>query len=817
MVIYYVDSPKWDDFIDTKEDILAIVTAFQLHLEEAQDNSVLQPPFYDTNTLWVDSIMQLLTNEQRIAQLFMVAAYSNKGEEHKNEIATLIQDYHIGGLMFMQGGPVRQAQLTNYYQSISNTPLMIAQDAEWGLSMRIDSTLRFPWQMTLGAIQDEALVYEMGTEIARQCKRLGVHINFAPVVDVNSNPNNPIINNRSFGEDPQSVAKLGIAYMQGLQDGGVLACAKHFPGHGDTDADSHKTLPVVSHTIAHLDSVDLIPFRKMISSGLGSVMVAHLYMPSLDDTENLASTLSPKIVDVLLKKEMGFNGLVFTDALNMKGVSQYYEPGEVDVKALLAGNDVLLFAEDVPKAIQKIKEAISKNQISQLEIDQRCRKILSAKKWFGLDRLSEVDKANLYEELTTKKTKVLNRKLIRNSITLLQNNSELIPINKLDTLKIASLSIGEDGTPFQSTLSKYASVDHFQISEKHSEKERKTILNQLAAYNLVIVSVHKSNKHAWKSYRINKETDVLLQTIAMQSKTILTLFANPYSISDLLMIYAFDGLIMAYQNAPIELAQYQYLLPRLTRMWTHLERQKGGIGMRGPGETQIETDRRIIQQKIALLKEKLKKIDKQKAIQRGNRGALVRVALVGYTNVGKSTIMNTLAKTKVLAENKLFATLDTTVRKIVVENVPFLLSDTVGFIRKLPHQLVESFKSTLDEVREADILLHVVDISHANFEEQIAIVNNTLAEIDGLDKPTIMVFNKIDAYTFEAKEEDDLTPRTTANNSLEDWKKTWMGKATHSIFISTLQKENWADFRKMLYEEVKKIHAKRFPYNHYLY
>ena len=280
--------------------LLAIVTAFQLHLEEAQDNSVLQPPFYDTNTVWVDSLMQLLTPEQRIAQLFMVAAYSNKGEEHKNEIATLIQDYHIGGFMFMQGGPVRQAQLTNYYQSISNTPLMIAQDAEWGLSMRIDSTLRFPWQMTLGAIQDEALVYEMGTEIARQCKRLGVHINFAPVVDVNSNPNNPIINNRSFGEDPQSVAKLGIAYMQGLQDGGVLACAKHFPGHGDTDADSHKTLPVVSHTRAHLDSVDLIPFRKMISSGLGSVMVAHLYMPSLDDTENLASTLSPKIFYVLL-------------------------------------------------------------------------------------------------------------------------------------------------------------------------------------------------------------------------------------------------------------------------------------------------------------------------------------------------------------------------------------------------------------------------------------------------------------------------------------------------------------------------------------
>ena len=240
----------------------------------------------------------------------------------------------------------------------------------------------------------------------------------------------------------------------------------------------------------------------------------------------------------------------------------------------------------------------------------------------------------------------------------------------------------------------------------------------------------------------------------------------------------------AHARTQVELAQYQYLLPRLTRMWTHLERQKGGIGMRGPGETQIETDRRIIQQKIALLKEKLKKIDKQKAIQRGNRGALVRVALVGYTNVGKSTIMNTLAKTKVLAENKLFATLDTTVRKIVVENLPFLLSDTVGFIRKLPHQLVESFKSTLDEVREADVLLHVVDLSHPNFEEQIEIVNSTLAEIEGLDKPTIMVFNKIDAFSYEPKEEDDLTPRTAANNSIEDWKKPgWLRHLIVFLFL----------------------------------
>ena len=273
----------------------------------------------------------------------------------------------------------------------------------------------------------------------------------------------------------------------------------------------------------------------------------------------------------------------------------------------------------------------------------------------------------------------------------------------------------------------------------------------------------------------------------------------------------------AHSRTQVELAQYQYLLPRLTRMWTHLERQKGGIGMRGPGETQIETDRRIIQDKIALLKKKLIKIDKQKAIQRGNRGALVRVALVGYTNVGKSTIMNRLSKSEVFAENKLFATLDTTVRKVVIGNLPFLLSDTVGFIRKLPHQLVESFKSTLDEVREADILLHVVDISHPNFEEQIDIVHKTLDEINAADKPSVMVFNKVDAFTYEKKDEDDLTPATKANISLDDWKHTWMAKSGDSIFISALQKDNFDAFRYKLYEMAKEIHAKRFPYNSFLY
>ena len=275
----------------------------------------------------------------------------------------------------------------------------------------------------------------------------------------------------------------------------------------------------------------------------------------------------------------------------------------------------------------------------------------------------------------------------------------------------------------------------------------------------------------------------------------------------------------SHAKTQVELAQLQYMLPRLTRLWTHLERQKGGIGMRGPGETQIETDRRIIKDKISLLQKKLKSIDKQMTVQRGNRGQLVRVALVGYTNVGKSTVMNLLSKSNVFAENKLFATLDTTVRKVVIDNLPFLLADTVGFIRKLPHQLVESFKSTLDEVREADLLVHILDISHPNFDDHFLVVNETLSEIDKTEKPVIVVFNKIDAYEYEQKEDDDLSPMETINYTLEDLKKSWMAKLheTHCVFISAQEKQNIEDLKKVLYDQVKEIFQIRYPYHNFLY
>lgn len=500
---------------------------------------------------WVDSLISEMSLQEKVGQLFMVAAYSNKNENHVEEISRLIEVNKIGGLMFMQGGPMRQLNLTNFYQNKSKIPLLIAQDAEWGLSMRIDSTLRFPWQMTLGAIEDSSLIYEMGIEIARQCRRLGVHINFAPVVDVNSNPKNPIINNRSFGEEPYNVAKLSNAYMKGLQDGNVIACAKHFPGHGDTDADSHKSLPTILHKRSRLDSIDLVPFKSLIENNVGAIMVAHLHVPELDDIDSVASSLSYKIINDLLKEELGFEGLVITDALNMKGVSNYFSPGELDLKALMAGNDILLFSEDVPLAIEKILKAVEDGLISEQEIELRCRKILKAKLNLDIHNFKKIESENLIEDLNNDAAIKNIDKLFENSITLLQNQNEILPLTRLDTTKIAAVCIGENSDDYEKMIKKYAKIDVFKLSENHSEEERTELLLKLSEYNLVLASVHKSNKNPWKSYRINQNTDLFLQTLGIQSKVILSIFANPYSISDLLITYAFDGLIMGYQNSKI--------------------------------------------------------------------------------------------------------------------------------------------------------------------------------------------------------------------------------------------------------------------------
>lgn len=507
--------------------------------------SQTHPVFYSEEaSRWADSLLQKMPIEQKLGQLFMVAAYSNRGPEHKKAIEKLITEEHIGGLIFMQGGPVRQANLNNHFQKISNIPLLIGMDAEWDLAMRLDSTFKFPWAMTAGAVQDSALVYKMGYQMGLHCKRLGVHISFSPVLDINTNPKNPIINARSFGQDRENVVQKSRALMHGLQDAGILACGKHFPGHGDTEADSHKTLPQVNHGKSRLDEVEMYPYDKLIDQGLASVMVAHLDVPKLDSSGKPAS-LSKVIVTDILKEQLGFEGLIITDALNMKGVTAKFAPGDVDLEAFKAGNDILLFAEDVPKAKAKIMAAISKEEVFMADLDARAKKVLMAKYYLGLNKKQYVETSNLVADLNDRASEVLRKQLMEEALTLLINKSALLPIVELSDKKIACVQMGSQvNESFLNTLNFYTQVDGFELDGM----KQNDLLNKLSRYDLVIVGYHTDNKNPWKSYKPTEDQRKFLNKLSLQNEFILTLFANPYVLGYLPEAEKAQGLIMGYQN-----------------------------------------------------------------------------------------------------------------------------------------------------------------------------------------------------------------------------------------------------------------------------
>ena len=509
-----------------------------------------EPPFQTyLHSNWVDSTLNSMSLDEKIGQLFMVAAYSNKGEKHFVKIDNLIKNQKVGGLIFFQGGPAREIDLTNRYQKIAKTPLLIAGDWEWGLSMRLDSTVRFPRQMMLGAIQDKSLIYKMGAEIARQIKLVGAHVNFAPVVDINNNPKNPVIGSRSFGEDRNEVYKHSLQYMRGLQDNKVLAVAKHFPGHGDTDVDSHKDLPVISHKRARLDSIELYPFRKLFKAGMGGVMVAHLFVPELDSTKNTATTLSHKVTTDLLRNELGFKGIAFTDALNMKGVSKFFEPGEVDLKALLAGNDVLLFPKDVPNAIGRIKIAIAKKQLTIEQLEHHVRKILALKYWSGAWEKKVISKENIDKELNKEDVLLMQQELIENAITVVSNKASILPLKHLENLKIASVSVGESSkTKFQSTLSLYTQVDDFRMKKFPTDEEWKSLKQKLSKYNLVIFSFDKPNRSPKRNYGISYKSIKLVEGYASNQNVIINVFANPYTLKKFKKLDNFKSIIVSYNG-----------------------------------------------------------------------------------------------------------------------------------------------------------------------------------------------------------------------------------------------------------------------------
>ena len=498
---------------------------------------------------WADSVLQTLTTEEKIGQLIFVRA--NKENQFIPEIPDLIKKYNIGGVVFFKSSPVRVANTINLYQSLARTPVMVALDAERGLAMRFDSTSAFPFMMTLGACSDDSLVYEVASAIGKECRRLGIHLNFAPVLDINNNPRNPVINSRSLGEDRQAVTRKGMMYIRGLQDQNIFYTAKHFPGHGDTESDSHLTLPVINHTLSQLDSIELYPYHQLIPQGLEGIMVAHLFVPALDSSKNQASSISKPIITGLLREKMGFNGIVMTDALEMKGITLNNQPGDIELKALLAGNDIVLMPQDVNKTVEYISQAIKKGIFPTEELDKRCLKVLELKHKYIPNHKPAVKLDNLIADLNPFQDRLLYRKIIGAAATLVTNEDGFVPLRVYDTSAIASVCLGTNQlTPFQEMLDCYHPVSHFSLPSNASRQTTDSLLLQLKKYPTVIAAFVNTTSLAEKGFGMSPNSCDFVSRLISQNKVILVHFGNPYGIAKVSNVDSARAVIVGYQDVP---------------------------------------------------------------------------------------------------------------------------------------------------------------------------------------------------------------------------------------------------------------------------
>ena len=497
---------------------------------------------------WVDSCFQTMTLDHKLGQLFMIRAHSDLGQEHINDVKSQIEKYKVGGLCFFQGTPTKQAELTNEYQGLSDFPLMVAMDAEWGLGMRHKKkALSYPKQMTLGALRNNTLIYEMGMDIASHLKRIGAHINFAPVADVNNNPKNPVIHNRSFGEDIYNVATKSYAYTKGLQDQHVLACAKHFPGHGDTDIDSHYDLPVIQHDKSRLDSLELMPFRVLSQLGVRSMMTAHLSVPALDPRENRPASLSHPIISDLLRDKMNFEGLLFTDGLEMEGVAKHFAPGEMELEAIKAGNDILLLPINIEKAFARLKEAVESGELPMSLIDDKVKRILQEKYYLELYKdvmVQDIEKIDSF--VNNNNSKALISTLYQKSMTLVVDENEWVPVKNGIVSKMASLSIGaQQENTFQERLNSLGIEKNLHLEKNFTADAKSKVLGQLRAYDHLIVSIHDMSIYKSRDYGISKSTFELLYRLNNEKKVTLVVFGTPYALE---YFKDFKSILLAYED-----------------------------------------------------------------------------------------------------------------------------------------------------------------------------------------------------------------------------------------------------------------------------
>ena len=489
---------------------------------------------------YADSLYAKLSMDERIGQLYIVALYTNKDQNHISGVRKLVEQERIGGIILMQDDAEQEIALVNEFQKKSRVPMLFGMDAEWGLYQRIKTAHKFPWAMTLGAIQDNNLVYEMASKIAEDAKKMGIYWNFAPVVDVNTNPKNPIIGNRSFGSDVQNVIAKALAYAQGLQDNGVLAAIKHFPGHGDTDVDSHLDLPVVKHSLDRLNKIELAPFKALMDKKIGGVMIAHLYVPQLEKGKNIPASISYDIVTNLLKNKFRYEGLVITDALNMNAVAKKYPAGELDLRAFKAGNDVLLFSQDVPTGKKLIKEAIQKGEISEKRLEESVKKILKTKYLLGLQNLRPLSSEGINNVLNNDSHAKISEKLYANALTLLKDEKQLFPLREKEVYYLPLEEASHEA--FLQELSKEIKVKKISFKEILSIPENA----------VVIIGLHKDNSTAYKPYKISWESKRLINQVKSRNKVILNVFGSPYALQDV-DISGISSVLVSYENNPLSM------------------------------------------------------------------------------------------------------------------------------------------------------------------------------------------------------------------------------------------------------------------------
>lgn len=695
---------------------------------------------------WVDSVYNSLSEDERIAQLFMVDVWSMRDSAHFRDVEALVRDYKVGGLIFFKGYPYRQATLTNHFQSKAKVPLLIGIDGEWGLSMRLDSTPVYPRQMTLGASANADLMYEMGLSVGAQCKRIGIHFNFAPDVDVNSNPNNPVINDRSFGENKFTVAKLGAAYAKGMQDMHIIASAKHFPGHGDTETDSHYGLPVIKADRKRLDSLELYPFKKLIDENVMSVMVAHLNVPALD-TSNTPTSLSKKVITGLLRNEMGFDGIIITDALNMKGVADLYPPGEVAARALLAGNDILLFVENVPSSMAMIKEHLCDSTLKWEQIERSCKRVLNAKYWAGLNKYQPVELTNLTKDLNTGDAPVMIKKAVQNGIVVAKNSDGIIPVKNPELYKIATVAVGvQQLTPFQETSMNYVRSDYYSIDKGDAVFTFDSLYLALEKYNLVVISLHATSRFVSRKLGLtSQQIDFVNRILNSNRKVVLMCNGNPYILNS---FQSARNVIVSYEDLELNNQLAAEVLYGSIEAKGKMPVSAGAAFPMGSGVVTPKLDRLdyVMPEEDEFPADAFYKLDSlaQNAIEKGaTPGCQVLVAKDGDVVYQKSFGYHTYDNVTSVKNHHLYDLASLTKMLATTLAVMKLYDDhKIKLEDKLSAYIPELAISNKDEITIQDVMLH-----QAGLQAFIPFYKSTL--IDGKPNPVIYQAVKDSIYTIQ--------------------------------------------------------------------